>query len=30
MGYRLTLEEDEVVQLTMDVVSKTIEKGAML
>jgi death-on-curing protein len=28
-GYRLTLEEDELVQLTMDVVNKTIEKGAL-
>jgi death-on-curing protein len=28
-GYRLTLEEDELVQLTMDVVNKVIEKGAL-
>jgi death-on-curing protein len=28
-GYRLTLEEDELVQLTMDVVNRVIEKGAL-
>jgi len=28
-GYRLTLKEDELVQLTMDVVNKTIGKDAL-